>query len=73
MQKLFYDTLKPFYGNKVRLADTDTNSFILEIETDDVYEDFLQPELKDYMDFNDYAEIINVLIKLIKKIRKVQR
>ena len=56
MQKLFYDTLKPFYGDRVRLAYTDTDSFILEIETDDVYDDFLKPELKEHMDFSDYPE-----------------
>ena len=56
MQKFLYDTLKPFYGNRVRLAYTDTDSFILEIETDDVYDDFLKPELKEHMDFSDYPE-----------------
>ena len=56
MQKFFYDTLKPFYGDRVRLAYTDTDSFILEIETDDVYDDFLKPELKEHMDFSDYPE-----------------
>ena len=55
MQRFFYHTLKPFYGDKVRLAYTDTHSFILAIETDDVYEDLLKPELKDHMDFSDYA------------------
>ena len=54
MQKFFYDVLKPFYGNKVRLAYTDKDSFILEIETADVYEDFLKPELNKHMDFSDY-------------------
>jgi len=56
MQKFLYDTLKPFYGDGVRLAYTDTDSFILEIETDDVYDDFLKPELKEHMDFSDYPE-----------------
>ena len=56
MQKFFYDTLKPFYGDRVRLAYIDTDSFILEIETEDVYEDFLEPELKEHMDFSDYPE-----------------
>ena len=54
MQKFFYDVLKPFYGNRVRLAYTDTDSFILEIQTEDVYEDFLKPELNKYMDFSEY-------------------
>ena len=54
MQTFFYDVLKPFYGNRVRLAYTDTDSFILEIQTDDVYEDFLKPELNKHMDFSNY-------------------
>ena len=54
MQRFFYDVLKPFYGNRVRLAYTDTDSFILETQTDDVYEDFLNPELNKHMAFSDY-------------------
>ena len=33
MQRFFYDTLEPCSGERVRLAYTDTDSFILEIET----------------------------------------
>ena len=44
MQRFYYDTLKKFYGDRVRLSYTDTDSFILEIETEDVYEDFRIPE-----------------------------
>ena len=43
MQRFDYDTLKPFYGDRVSLAYTDTDSFILEIESEDVYEDFFKP------------------------------
>ena len=39
---------------RVSLVYIDIDSFILEIETDDVYDDFLKPELKDHMDFSDY-------------------
>jgi len=54
MQRFYYDTLKKFYGDRVRLSYTDTDSFILEIETEDVYEDFLKPELNQHMDFSSY-------------------
>ena len=50
----YYDTLKKFYGERVRLSYTDTDSFVLEMETEDVYEDFRKPELNKYMDFSDY-------------------
>lgn len=39
MYKFLYDYLKPKYGSKVRVVYTDTDSFILEIETEDVYAD----------------------------------
>ena len=52
MYTFYYDVLKPRYGDKVRLAYTDTDSFVLYIETDDVYKDFR--ELGDVFDFSDY-------------------
>ena len=39
MYKFWYPYLKVKYGDKIRLLYTDTDSFILEIFTDDVYED----------------------------------
>ena len=52
MYKFYYDVLKTRYGDKVRLAYTDTDSYVLYIETDDVYKDFR--ELGDVFDFSDY-------------------
>ena len=49
MYQFYYDVLKPKYGDKVRLAYTDTDSFVLYIETDDIYEDLKQ--LNEYMVF----------------------
>jgi hypothetical protein len=37
--KLFYDVLKPKYGNTMELLDTDTDRFVSYTETDDMYED----------------------------------
>ena len=54
MQLFYYDTLNKFYGDRVRLSYTDTDSFILEIETEDIYEDFLRSELNQHMDFSSY-------------------
>ncbi len=53
MYTFYYDVLKPRYGDKVRLAYTDTDSFVLYIETDDVYKDFR--ELGDVFDFSGYT------------------
>ena len=52
MYQFFYDFLKPKYGSKVQLVYTDTDSFILNIETEDVYADFSQ--CKEHFDFSDY-------------------
>lgn len=41
MQRFFYDVLKRKFGNKVKMVMTDTDSFILQIEGEDVYE-FMQ-------------------------------
>ena len=47
-----YDIMKPKYGNDIRMLYTDTDSFVLHIKTEDVYEDF--NDIKDYMDFSGY-------------------
>ena len=39
MYDFFYDFLKPLYGKNVKLLYTDTDSFILEIQTENVYND----------------------------------
>ena len=39
MYKFWYDYMKPKYGNKVKLCYTDTDSFIINIKTNDFYED----------------------------------
>ena len=52
MYSFFYDVLKPKYGEKVNLAYTDTDSFIIHTETEDIYTDF--NNLQEHMDFSDY-------------------
>ena len=39
MFELWYDYLKPMYGDKIRLCYTDTDSFIMHIKADDFYKD----------------------------------
>ena len=54
MYGFYYDVLKPKYDDKINLIYTDTDSFIVHVETDDLYEDFKQ--MKQHMDFSDYPE-----------------
>ena len=37
MNEFWYDYVKPKYGEKARLCDLDTGSFIVYIKTDDIY------------------------------------
>ena len=39
MYAFFYDYLKPKYPNKIKLCYMDTDSFILDIKTGDIFED----------------------------------
>ena len=39
MYEFWYDYMKPKYGNKVKLCYTDTDTFIINIKTNDFYED----------------------------------
>ena len=42
MYEFWYDYIKPKYQEKARLCYTDTDSFIINIETEDFYEDIAQ-------------------------------
>ena len=48
----YYDVLKEKYHNDIRLIYTDTDSYVIQTFTDDIYEDW--KEIKDYMDFSGY-------------------
>jgi hypothetical protein len=48
MYNMFYNVLKPFYGDNVSLLYMDTDSFILDIHTEDLYEDLKDEKLKPY-------------------------
>ena len=48
----YYDVLKPKYQDNIKLVYTDTDSYVIKVETDDLYEDF--KEINEYMDFSDY-------------------
>ena len=52
MYGFYYDVLKDKYQENIRLIYTDTDSFVLQTFTGDIYEDW--QEIKDYMDFSGY-------------------
>ena len=49
MHEFYFDYLQPKYKDKLKLLYMDTDSFVLEIETDDFYED-----LKEWFDTSKY-------------------
>ena len=54
MYDFFYNELKKQYGGKCELLYTDTDSLLLEIETEDFYKDM--EEKKDQYDTSDYLK-----------------
>lgn len=54
MYEFFYNYLKPKYGDKIRLLYTDTDSFILEVKTENIYTD-ISEDKHDMFDTSGYA------------------
>ena len=54
MYRFYYDVLKEKYNDKIKLAYTDTDSFVIHVETDDLYKDLKQ--INNHMDFSDYPK-----------------
>ena len=52
MYSFYYDVLKPKYNDDIKLVYTDTDSYVIKVETDDLYKDF--KEINNYIDFSDY-------------------
>ena len=42
MYEFWYDHLKEKYGDEIKLIYTDTDSFVIEVETDDIYKDMYE-------------------------------
>ena len=53
MYKFWYDYIKPKYQEKARLCYADTDSFIINIETEDFYEDITQ-DINKWFDTSNY-------------------
>ena len=54
MYEFWYDYLKEKYNDKIQLIYTDTDSFVIEVETDDIYKDMLEDS--HLYDFSDYPK-----------------
>ena len=52
MYSFYYDVLKKQYQENIRLIYTDTDSYVLETHTEDIYEDW--KDIKEHMDFSGY-------------------
>ena len=65
MYHFYYDVLKPKYGDNVELGYTDTDSFVIYVKTDDIYEDLKQ--LNEYMDFQIILKIIQITMPQIRR------
>ena len=52
MYKFYYETLKPKYGDRLKLLFTDTDSLCCEIETEDLYRD-MEKDI-DFYDISNY-------------------
>jgi hypothetical protein len=52
MYQFYYDVLKVKYQDNIHLLYTDTDSLIVEMESEDINKDLI--DMADYFDFNDY-------------------
>lgn len=66
MYWFYYDILKKKYNNKVSLCYMDTDSFILNIETEDITKDF--DEIKEHLDTSDYPKTHPLYSTVNKKV-----
>ena len=53
MYEFWYDHIKPKWGDKAKLLFTDTNSFCIKIQTDDVYKD-IALDVNEWFDTSNY-------------------
>ena len=63
MYEFWYDYMKPKYANNVKLCYTDTDSFIINIETNDFYED-IASDIENRFDTSNYE--VNRLLPMGK-------
>ena len=54
MYKFWYDYVKPKYDEKAKLYYMDTDSFIVDIKTDNIYQDIGKDDVKTRFDTSNY-------------------
>ena len=54
MYQFWYDHLKQKYNDKIELIYNDTDSFVIQVQTDDIYKDMLED--RHLYDFSDYPK-----------------
>ena len=67
MYKFWYDYIKPKYGNDIKLCYMDTDSFIMNIKTNDFYEDIAN-DVENRFDTSNYE--VNRPLPMVKN-RKI--
>ena len=67
MYNSYYNWYKKFYGEKIRLAYTDTDSFLIVVQTDDFYSD-LKQNFSHIMDFSNYPKNHSLYSKKNEKV-----
>ena len=65
MFEIWYDYLKPMYGDKIRLCYTDTDSFIIHIKTDDFFKD-ISADVDKWFDTSNFNKNDNRLLEIGK-------
>ena len=66
MYDYYYNRLKVKYGDRCNLLYTDTDSLLLEIETEDIYEDMASD--KDLYNFSNYPRDHPLYSEINKKV-----
>ena len=71
MYEFWYNHLKVKYDDKIQLIYTDTDSFVIEVETDDIYKDMYEDRhLYDFSDYPKYHPNYDVVNKKVYGIFK---
>ena len=65
MYKFWYDYISPKYGDNANLCDTDTDSFIIYIKTEDFFED-ISNDVERWFDTSNYGKNDRILLPIGK-------
>ena len=70
MYELWYEYIKPKYGDNVRLCYTDTDNFIFHVKTEDFYENIANNVEKKF-DTSNYAATLNRPLSIGKNKKEI--